>query len=402
MFSSTNSIGKSLSGSFEQRRNDDGKEIMDREKKEETFAKVSVFPAPATPPSLSFPRNAIEKDFSLFPSSLRVVVISDTHGRHHRLTLPPGDILLHCGDCLGNFLISEKSKKRALLDFLEWINAQPFAIKIFIGGNHDGLFERYTPEEMREMASPALYLCHEAAIIEPIHWRVFGSPFSICNSALSPFKAFQGRSMAWMRREPYDMPVSWGKNNGHAAEGSSVEKKNSFAPVSGTLPPSPSASHGESRRDPLLHSFSAHVEPGFVVGTAPIDILMTHHGLMSEGKSSRNGEILQIISRISPLQLHCGGHLHGGHGLYWLHKGCPLKTERSNSIGNGSSSDLVYRFHSQKQQEVDNWYKTAPALSAFHLHAQADCLLSVNPACAPKNVFSSALLFPPTVLDITL
>lgn len=402
MLPSKNSKEKSLIDSLEVKKNDVEREIGDGKKKVETIAKASLIPDSATPPSLSFPRNGVEKEFSFVPSSLRVVIISDTHGRHNQLTLPPGDILLHCGDCLGNFFLSERSKKRALLDFFEWINAQPFSIKFFIGGNHDGLFERYTPEEIREMASPALYLCHEAAIIEPIHWRVFGSPFSIRNSALSPFTAFQGRSMAWMRSEPCDTSLTWRKNSVHTVEESNMKKQISSAAVSPTLPPFSSASHGELLCDPSFHSFSAHVEPGFVVGAAPIDILMTHHGLMSKGKSSRNGEILEIISRISPLQLHCGGHLHGGHGLYWLHKGCSLKTESSNSIENGSSRDSTYQFHSQKQEEVDRWRKTAPPLSAFPLHVQADYLLSVNPACAPKSVFGSALRFPPTVLHISL
>lgn len=29
---------------------------------------------------------------------LRVVIVSDTHGKHEELNLPKGDILIHCGD----------------------------------------------------------------------------------------------------------------------------------------------------------------------------------------------------------------------------------------------------------------------------------------------------------------
>jgi hypothetical protein len=31
-------------------------------------------------------------------SSLRVVCVSDTHGKHRGVPLPKGDILVHCGD----------------------------------------------------------------------------------------------------------------------------------------------------------------------------------------------------------------------------------------------------------------------------------------------------------------
>lgn len=30
---------------------------------------------------------------------MRIVCVSDTHGRHHLTALPPGDVLIHAGDC---------------------------------------------------------------------------------------------------------------------------------------------------------------------------------------------------------------------------------------------------------------------------------------------------------------
>ena len=72
--------------------------------------------------------------------SVRLVVISDTHGYEESLTprgtvLPKGDILLHLGD----FAIdsSLKKKNKAIQKFDEWLSRQPHRTKIVLRGNHD-------------------------------------------------------------------------------------------------------------------------------------------------------------------------------------------------------------------------------------------------------------------------
>jgi len=67
--------------------------------------------------------------------SIRIVIISDTHNRHSRVTLPKGDILIHCGDATGVGKISE------ITSFRKWFKAQPFRYKIFTMGNHEVSFE---------------------------------------------------------------------------------------------------------------------------------------------------------------------------------------------------------------------------------------------------------------------
>jgi Icc-related predicted phosphoesterase len=66
----------------------------------------------------------------------RIVVISDTHGRHNELMIPDGDILVHCGDfCThGQYLDATR--------FLHWFQTHPHQQKIFIAGNHDLVFEQ--------------------------------------------------------------------------------------------------------------------------------------------------------------------------------------------------------------------------------------------------------------------
>merc|ERR1712113_1055159 len=62
---------------------------------------------------------------------VRCVCISDTHGRHAMIQVPPGDILIHAGDftmCGADFEVDE---------FCEWFGALPHPHKILIAGNHD-------------------------------------------------------------------------------------------------------------------------------------------------------------------------------------------------------------------------------------------------------------------------
>jgi len=63
---------------------------------------------------------------------MKILHISDTHGRHEELTnLPNADIVVHSGDFCFSGAESE------VLDFLNWFIALPYKHKIFIAGNHD-------------------------------------------------------------------------------------------------------------------------------------------------------------------------------------------------------------------------------------------------------------------------
>jgi len=65
----------------------------------------------------------------------RIVVISDTHGKHGA-PLPDGDVLIHCGDFCSH------GQYKDAIQFLGWFQAQPHQRKIFIAGNHDLVFEQ--------------------------------------------------------------------------------------------------------------------------------------------------------------------------------------------------------------------------------------------------------------------
>ena len=63
----------------------------------------------------------------------RIVVLSDTHCMHDQVDVPPGDILIHCGD------FTNKGKKEELMSFNEWLGTLPHPHKFLIIGNHEAI-----------------------------------------------------------------------------------------------------------------------------------------------------------------------------------------------------------------------------------------------------------------------
>jgi len=72
-------------------------------------------------------------------SKLRVVCVSDTHGRHRALgKIPEGDVLV----CAGDF--TEMGSLQEVEEFSAWLKRLPHTHKIVIAGNHDVTFEPET------------------------------------------------------------------------------------------------------------------------------------------------------------------------------------------------------------------------------------------------------------------
>ncbi len=103
----------------------------------------------------------------------KLVLISDTHGKHHEVKVPKGDILLHAGDC------TDDAGQAALRSFLLWMEAQPHDAKLFIAGNHDWAFEKW-PDQARDMvkkiAPSVTYL--EDSGVTVLGLKIYGSPVS--------------------------------------------------------------------------------------------------------------------------------------------------------------------------------------------------------------------------------
>ena len=61
----------------------------------------------------------------------RLVIISDTHSYHRQISLPDGDVLIHCGD------ITFNGELDVFQDFANWMAEQSHHNKLVIKGNHE-------------------------------------------------------------------------------------------------------------------------------------------------------------------------------------------------------------------------------------------------------------------------
>ncbi|RLN72719.1 hypothetical protein BBJ28_00008177 [Nothophytophthora sp. Chile5] len=119
--------------------------------------------------------------------TLRVVCLSDTHGRHRNvMNVPDGDVLLHCGD------FTNRGTHAEIRDFNEWLGTLPHRHKIVIAGNHDLCMdvseynlhwdkefrhkEYNDPTLSRELLTNCTYVENRSFIIDGV--KIYGSPMT--------------------------------------------------------------------------------------------------------------------------------------------------------------------------------------------------------------------------------
>ena len=138
----------------------------------------------------------------------RLVLISDTHGRHEELVLPPGDVLVHSGD----FVRSHKHCTReAIESFDAWLGRQvQYKARVVIAGNHEKLLDRVRPSAMLKNCK---YVCHNWIEVEGL--RMFCSPYRPGRGCLYRAEAF-GRPARKLQelwaslRAPVDVVITHG------------------------------------------------------------------------------------------------------------------------------------------------------------------------------------------------
>ena len=69
------------------------------------------------------------------PGTLRIVMVADTHCRHRQLSMPPGDLLLVCGD------FTKSGLREEVEDFAAWLDSLPYTAKVVVSGNHEITFD---------------------------------------------------------------------------------------------------------------------------------------------------------------------------------------------------------------------------------------------------------------------
>jgi Icc-related predicted phosphoesterase len=104
---------------------------------------------------------------SLTSTTLRLVLLSDTHQLHREVDVPDGDILIHAGDFT---LFSESTE--AVADFNDWLGELPHRFKVIVPGNHEFFLES-DPSE-RSLLNNASVLINEGIEIEGL--RLWGTP----------------------------------------------------------------------------------------------------------------------------------------------------------------------------------------------------------------------------------
>lgn len=99
---------------------------------------------------------------------MRIVCISDTHGRYN-FKVPDGDVLLFAGDISHNTL-----EDLNIRNFNKFLNKQPHKHKLIIPGNHDFFFEKYDSDVL--LTSHDVYYLHQQEmIIDGV--KFYGSAF---------------------------------------------------------------------------------------------------------------------------------------------------------------------------------------------------------------------------------
>lgn len=99
---------------------------------------------------------------------MKLVCISDTHGYHRRVNVPPGDVLIHAGD------FTHVDSYQELVDFDDWLSELPHPFKVLVAGNHDWCFQTRSLWSRSNLTS-AIYLQDKAHTIGG--FKFYGSPW---------------------------------------------------------------------------------------------------------------------------------------------------------------------------------------------------------------------------------
>lgn len=114
---------------------------------------------------------------------MRILHISDTHGKHELLIdLPKADVIVHTGD------ITEDGTEEEVKDFIEWLCDLPYRHKIFIAGNHDLCL---CDAKIEGLPDDVHYLCNDGITIDGV--KFYGIPMFLEDDLDGNFPELFGR-----------------------------------------------------------------------------------------------------------------------------------------------------------------------------------------------------------------
>lgn len=106
---------------------------------------------------------------------MKIVAISDVHGRQNKITIPECDILISCGD------YSFRGEHHMVRDYHKWLDKQPAKHIISVQGNHEVMVQR----DFQLMKAAAVEMCPRVHFVEEGLVEVEG--IRIWCSAWTPF-----------------------------------------------------------------------------------------------------------------------------------------------------------------------------------------------------------------------
>ncbi|MFB6265053.1 MAG: metallophosphatase domain-containing protein [Bradymonadaceae bacterium] len=118
--------------------------------------------------SISPTARSVVSHFQIRGSMMKIVVMSDTHGRHRDVEVPDGDVLVHAGDFTAHGSLAD------VTEVDDWLSTLPHPHKVVVAGNCDGCFES-RGAAARERLTEAVYLQDDGAEIDGV--RFWGSPW---------------------------------------------------------------------------------------------------------------------------------------------------------------------------------------------------------------------------------
>lgn len=128
---------------------------------------------------------------------MKIIFISDTHGKHRKADIPDGDILIHGGDVTNG-------REAQMLDFLNWLAELPHTYKIFIGGNMDRMLEVDSVKYHNMLPDNTFYLENESLELEGLH--IWGSP--MIPKFVGAFNRKRGEELrAYWEKIPEDVDI---------------------------------------------------------------------------------------------------------------------------------------------------------------------------------------------------
>ena len=126
---------------------------------------------------------------------MKIVCISDVHGKWNKIEIPECDILISAGD------YSFTGEQHMIRDFHEWMCKQPAKHKISVQGNHEKWVEKNfdLAKQMAKEACPDIHFVDEGLV------EMGG--LKIWCSAITPFFC----NWAWNRYRGDDIQKHWDK-----------------------------------------------------------------------------------------------------------------------------------------------------------------------------------------------